>query len=262
MKNLNVVITGSRGIGKAIALAFAEKGANLLLTYHTGEASAQEVVHEIQEMGSKAKAICIDISKESDRNDLVEESYRFLGDVDVLVNNAGIATRQSFLMLTEEEVRKIFEVNFFSSFFLSQEFARHMTKKQEQLMREESNLNDYCIINVSSISRNVITAGLCHYEASKAAVSQLSKSMSMDLAKYKIRVNDVAPGIIPTDINRKQRELTPEIWQSRISAIPLGRPGLPEEVASTVLFLTSNKWMTGSTITIDGGHSCNWPGSR
>lgn len=255
--NKKIVLTGgNRGIGKAIALSFAEQGADIVITYNSDSKAADIVINEIRKFGVKAKAIQVDLINDDDRGRLLKESYEFLGDVDILINNAGIATRKPFLDLSQDEVTKIFTVNLLAPFFIMQAFAQRMASKQNELLK------DYCIINITSISREVITHGLSHYEASKAALSQLTKSASIDLSRYKIRVNDVAPGLVPTDINRSQWDTNSAIWQNRVAGIPLNRPGTPDEIAQAVLFLADNKWITGSTITVDGGKTCNWYGAE
>ena len=262
-KGKNVVITGgNRGIGKAIALAFAERGANIIITYNSDLKAAESVIEEIQKCGCDAKAIKADFLLYEDIKRLVQESYKFFADIDIVVNNVGILTRKPFLELSRKEITKVLEVNLLAPFFLTQEFARKMVKGQENLKRNTGSQKDYCIINITSLSRKVITYGLSHYESSKAALSQLSKSAAVDLASYGIRVNEVAPGLIPTDINRNQWETNSSIWQKRIAGIPLHRTGMPVEIAKAVLFVADNAFMTGTTITVDGGRSRNWSGGE
>ena len=259
LKGKKVVLTGgNRGIGRSIALSFAKAGADVFLTYCTDENSAQTVANEIEAHQVAVKTIQVDLSCAEDRQRLLIESYAFFGDVDILVNNAGIATRRPFIELSQEEINKVVEINFLAPCFLMQLFAKRMVQQQTQ--RNEH--KDYCIVNISSISRNVITPGISHYEASKAALNQITKSAAIELAEYKIRVNDVAPGLIPTEINREQWETHSPLWQNRIAAIPLQRSGKPEEIADAVLFLAGNSWITVTTITVDGGRSCNWSGSE
>ncbi|MBX3709157.1 MAG: SDR family oxidoreductase [Gammaproteobacteria bacterium] len=263
-KSKKVVVTGgSRGIGQAIAMAFAEQGADVVITYNSDFEAAEVVVNEIQKFGSKAKAIKMDLQNNEDRCRLVKESYEFFdGDIDVLVNNAGILTRRPFIELSKEEIIKVLEINLLAPLFLMQEFAKHMVRQQESLLEQSKALKDYCIINITSISKKVITHGLSHYETSKAALSQLTRSVSVDLARYNIRVNDVAPGLIPTDINRNQWQANSSIWQKRVAGIPLHRSGTSKEVAQAVLSVVDNAWMTGTTVTVDGGRTRNWSGTE
>ncbi len=260
-----VIITGgNRGIGRAIALAFAKQGCDIVITYHSDPQAAKAVIHEIQQTDVKAKAIQVNLLEEKDRLRLIKESSEFLGNIDILVNNAGILTRNSFLNLSEDEVKQVFAVNVIGPFLLSQAVGRYMVERQEELAARSEELPDRCIINITSISRKVVTPGLSHYELSKAAASQMSKSLAMDedFRRYKIRVNDVAPGLVPTDINRNQWQTNSSIWQKRVAGIPLGRPGQPEEVAQVVIAVASNEWMTGTTLTIDGGRTRNWSGAE
>lgn len=261
LKNKKVVITGgNKGIGKAISVAFAKAGAKVLFTYHSGEDEAKTTLAEIEKLGIQAKAVQTNVALAQDREKLVQESERFFGHIDILVNNAGIATRNHFLELTPEEVHKVMEVNFFAPFFLSQLVAKSMIQAQEQALSAKKPLQDLSIINISSISSRLPVKGLTHYEASKAALTQFTKSLSVTLASHQIRVNEVAPGYVPTDINRRVREQTPDIWQQRLNETPLKRAGETEEIAHAVLFLAQNAWITGTTITADGGRMCNWFG--
>ena len=263
MKNFqgkNIVITGgNRGIGKATALAFAELGANVFISSHSDQSLAEQVVQELRQHGVKAQQFKMDISNKVDRAAFVEACYA-QGDIDVLVNNAGIATRNPFLKLSEQEVRHVMEVNFMAPLFLMQDFARHMATQQQKLTNQKHPLKDYSIINITSICETVSLTSLCHYEASKAALQRLTKSAALDLAKYKIRVNCLAPGIVATDINRDTRENNPARWQKRVLGTPLGRTGNPEEIASAAVFLASNTWATGTDLVVDGGRSVNWEG--
>lgn len=262
LKDKNVVVTGgNRGIGEAIAIAFAKEGANVIITYNSDQNLADYVIEKLHPFGTMNSKIKVDIKNEKERDSFVKQCYEF-GDIDILINNAGIATRNSFLKLSEQEIRDVFEVNFMAPFFITQQFASRMVEKQQELANHKKPLNDYCIINITSISQTVIIEGLSHYEASKAALNQLSKSVSIDLAKYNIRINSVSPGIIPTDISRKLREQNKPLWEKRLAGIPLNRAGDPAEIASGVIFIANNPWVTGTTLVIDGGRSNNWEGAN
>lgn len=268
MNNLadkKVIVTGgNRGIGRAIALAFAKQGCDVVISYHSDRQAAENVVIELQNLGVRAKAIQADLLKSADRNRLAKEANDFLGNIHILVNNAGILTRKKFLELTEEEVTKVLLVNTLGPFFLSQEVGKYMIDNQKALLGQGEEPQDRCIIMISSISRKVVTPGLAHYEMSKAAVSQMAKSLAMDedFRQYNIRVNDVAPGLVPTDINKNQWQTNSSIWQNRVAGIPLQRAGTPEEVAQVVMMVAANPWMTGTPITIDGGRTRNWLGNE
>lgn len=265
-KDKKVVITGAgrmQSLGASIALGFAAEGANIVIAYLSSAKEQAEVMLKINEIykehhysSVKARAFQVDLSNRNSRDRFVEESYQFLDDVDILINNAGIGIRKNFVDLTEEDMKKLFEVNFFAPFFLMQAFSRRMIRNQTTPKK------DYNIVNITSISRKVITPTLSGYEATKAALSQLTKSTALELAQFNIRVNDVAPGLVATNINQLQRDNHPERWQNRIAQIPLNRTVAHHDVAQAVLFAAGNQSMTGSTITVDAGRSCNWIGNE
>jgi NAD(P)-dependent dehydrogenase (short-subunit alcohol dehydrogenase family) len=263
LKGKNVIVTGgNRGIGQAIAKAFAKKGCNVMISYNSDAKAAEAVVKELQQFGVKAKAIRLNLLKKDDRLRFVKESSEFLGDIDILVNNAGILTLNSFLKLSEDEVKRIFAVNVLGPLFLTQAVGQYMIERQKELAAQNKELKDRCIINITSISSKVVTPGLIPYESTKAALDQLTNSLSMDkdFIDGKIRVNAVRPGLVPTDLNRSLWQNNSSDWQNRVAGIPLGRAGRLEEVAQAVLSIARNSWMTGSAITIDGGRTRNWSG--
>lgn len=261
LRNKNIVITGgSNGLGKAIALKLAGQGANIIITYHSDSPAALDVIDQVSLMGVRAKAIQVDLSDKVDCSRLVFEVCEFFGEVDALINNAGIVVRKSILDHTQSDIQKVFEVNVLSPFYLLQEFGFQMKRVQTNRVENGDEYKDYCIINITSISRNLPT-GLSSYEVSKAALHQLTKSAAFELAQHKIRVNDIAPGLVPTNLNKQVWQHNQSLWNQRISSIPLGRAGTPDEVADAVEFILGSEWMTGSTITIDGGRMVNWLGA-
>ncbi|MCD6047164.1 MAG: Dehydrogenase with different specificity [Gammaproteobacteria bacterium] len=265
LKGKKVIVTGgNRGIGKAIALAFAEEGCDIVITYNTGQKEAEQTVKELEKYHIHVKSIQFDANTEGAEMRLVKESSEFLGDIHILVNNAGTLSRHSFLDIPEPELLRVLKVNTIAPFRLMQTVGHYMTEKQTALKEQDKALEDRSIINITSLSRKVITAGLSHYETSKAATSQMTKSAAMDkdFRENRIRVNEVAPGLIPTDINRDQWETGSTIWKKRVGAIPLFRPGLPNEIAQAVVWLANSAWTTGTTVTVDGGRTRNWSGSE
>lgn len=242
------IITGaSSGIGRAIAMAFANEGAEVIINYSKNQFGAEEVVNALQLKGLICKAIQADVTKPADREKLVTEAIEFLQHVDILVNNAGIAHRAEFFDTTEDDFDRIIDVNFKSLYFLTQKVTRYMIHEKHK----------GSIINISSVSDQVTSAShnLFVYEASKAAVSRLTKSLALALAPYEIRVNTIAPGLVATNANRDQWESNPAQWKKRYSTIPLGRPGQPEDLAWAAVYLASDEaaWTTGARFTIDGG---------
>lgn len=248
LDNKKVIITGgSRGIGKAIALAYAKEGADIIINFQTNEQEAQKVVAEIISLGRKAIAIKADITKSEDRGFLVNEAKKFLGVIDILVNNAGIYFQTDYLQISETDFDKIIATNLKGAFFLSQLVC------QEMIARNAGG----SIINISSFRDKSVTSGLAHYQSSKAALTMFSKSIALEMAKHKIRVNTISPGTLTTDINLHIRQNKPDEWAARQKTIPLGYIGDPEKVCGLAVLLASGdgEYATGSRFLVDGGRS-------
>jgi len=247
LEGKRTLVTGaSSGIGQAIALAFAKEGADVVFSYRQNELEAQQTLLQIAALGRSGHAIRANMSDTKDVQALVAETTRLLGGIDVLVNNAGTVTRHAdFLDIPIDAFDEIIKVNLRAPFMLSQLVARQMIEQN----------TGGSIINISSISAEVISPGLTHYECSKAGVHMLTKASASALAKHNIRVNGIAPGLVATNINRSQRETDPQLWNSRAAKIPLGRVGMPADIAhmAVVLAAEGSNWMTGSMINIDGG---------
>jgi len=241
----SVFITGgSRGIGRACALAFARNGADVAINYNKSEDEAREVVEAAKNLGVKSQMFRADTSKSSEVNEMVKNVISSFGRIDVLVNNAGVLKRTPFLQITEEEWEWIMEINVKGYFLVGQAVARHMV---EQKIRGS-------IVNISSNNQERVAANVAHYNVSKAGVAMLTKSMALELAPYGIRVNNVAPGLTDTDINHKDIA-NPEWREGRMARIPLKIIATPEDVTGAVLFLASDdaRLTTGSTVWTDAG---------
>lgn len=247
LDNKNILITGgSSGIGQAIAIACAREGANIVFSYHSNSAGAKYTLAKIQEIERKAFALCADMGNVSSVYHFIEEAMQCVNQIDVLINNAGMLTRhKDFFEISLDFFDQIQAVNVRAPFILIQEIAKHMKEKH------------ICgsILNISSMSAEITTPGLMHYECAKAALNALTRSAAGELATYGIRVNAIAPGLVETNINDAQRKNDPDAWMQRSSKIPLGRAGLPDDVAGLAVFLASQEssWMTGSIIAVDGG---------
>jgi NAD(P)-dependent dehydrogenase (short-subunit alcohol dehydrogenase family) len=241
-----LVTGGGRGIGRAIALALGREGADVAVNYEKHEAAAEEVVGELRGMGRKALAVAADVSQADQVQDMVRRVLDAFGHIDILVNNAGIANRVPFLQITEAEWDRIMAVDLKGSFLVSQAVARHMVERRYGR-----------IINMISISSFIAIPGLVHYQAAKGGVLMLTKGMALELVPYGILVNAIAPGAIATDINR-ERFSNPDILARRVSTIPMGRVGTPQEVAGAAVYLASDEctFTTGSVIAMDGGEMC------
>lgn len=248
LKNKKAIITGgNKGIGRAIALGFAEQGCELLITFNSDLAAAKEVAGLLNKQGKIVHLVKLDITNPADIKNLMNEVKEKFGVIDILVNNAAKLTRSDFRELSLDEWDAIFNTNLRGPFLLMQEAANIMI----------SHKRPGSIINISSISDRIATTGLSHYQAAKAGLSMLSKGCALELATYGIRVNTLCPGLTQTNINQSQWTNDTPVWQSRVMQIPLGRAGLPVDQVGAAIFLASDEsmWMTGAEIVIDGGRS-------
>ena len=238
-----VFITGaSRGIGKAIALKFAEKGANIAFTHFGSNKEESESLEQALSIFQvKAKGFHSDASNFLDTKQVIHDVLEQFGGIDVLINNAGIAKDNLLLRMTEEEWDTVLNVNLKSVFN-----TVHATMKNFLKQRQGS------IINIASIVGIRGNAGQSNYAASKAGIIGFTKSLALELGSRNIRANVIAPGFIATDMTNHLNHTQQEIWKK---SIPLNRIGLPEEVANCALFLASDasSYITGQVIQVDGG---------
>ena len=238
LKNKVAIVTGSsRGIGKAIALAFAREGANVVVNYVRSEDEAKEVVKGIEALNSTGIAIKADISESKDVENMVNKVIEKFGRIDVLVNNAGIGAH----LLKGSDIEKwdkIMDVNLKGVFLCSQAVAKVMLKQKSGN-----------IINISSIAGIEPGLSSLYYSISKAGVIMLTKCLALELAPY-VRVNSIAPGYVKTPM--MTRALSEE---EIVKSIPLGRLGTPEDIANVAIFLASSDsdYITGQVIVVDGG---------
>lgn len=244
-KDKITLITGAgQGIGKAIALAFAKEG-SFVAVNDIDINKAIEVANEINNSSGNAISVKADVSKSNDVQNMVKEIINNFGRIDILVNNAGIQTVAPFLELTEEEWDEIFKVNLKGTFLCSQMVAKEMIKFEKGK-----------IINISSIHYSIPRFNKAHYDASKAGIEMLTKDMALELAKYKINVNCIAPGAIATPMN--EDILNSPVKLAEINTkIPWKRMGKPDDISKVATFLASDDadYITGATICIDGGLS-------
>ena len=236
------IITGAgRGIGKAIAERLASEGADVVICDVDKEA-AERTAEEIRSKYSvKAIAISADVANEGDVNSMVEETIKNFGRVDFLINNAGITRDSLLLRMSEEEWDKVIAVDLKSVFLCTRAVIRHM-------MRQKFGR----IVNISSVIGLRGNVGQANYASAKAGIIGLTKSAARELAGRNITVNAVAPGYIQTEMTEK---LPQEVKEEMLKQVPLGRPGLPEDVAGVVAFLCSEdaSYITGEIIRVDGG---------
>jgi 3-oxoacyl-[acyl-carrier protein] reductase len=235
-KRVALVTGGSRGIGRAIALALGRAGAPVAVNYHTHVNEAEAVVADIRNADGRAIAVQADVSKRGDVEKMARKVETELGPVEILVNNAGIATVRGLDDLTEEDFDQTLTVNLKSAFLCTQQFLPGM--RQRRWGR---------IVNMSSIAARGGGAIGVHYNASKAAMEGMTRGYAARLAAEGVTVNAVAPALIDTDM------MAPLKQSGRAPSLPVGRFGTAEETAQATLMVLQNGFMTGQTIAINGG---------
>ena len=235
------LVTGaSRGIGRAIALQLARDNARVALNYRSGEAEAHSLASEIEKLGGQCLIMRADVSDAKQARDLVERVLQECGRLDILVNNAGVTRDKSLRKLTDEDWSDVLNTNLNSVYYCTTAAIKAMT--DQRFGR---------IINISSFVGQAGNFGQANYAASKGAIIAFTKTAAIELAKYNVTVNAIAPGFTLTDMLAK----VPANVQEQIKArIPMGRFGLPEEIAQAVVFLAAEgDYITGQQININGG---------
>ncbi|MBI2466366.1 MAG: 3-oxoacyl-ACP reductase FabG [Candidatus Rokubacteria bacterium] len=238
-----LITGGSRGMGRAIALGFAREGADVTVNYRSQEGEARAAVKEIQELGRRALAVQADVARAAEVRAMVDRVIEEFGRIDVLVNNAGILKRTPFLDITEAEWDAVLDVNLKGCFLVTQAVAREMVKRRSGV-----------IINMSSIGQQVAGPNVTPYNTSKGGVAQFTRQAALELVDHGIRVNAICPGLIETDINR--RDIAQEDFRARrLAGIPMKVIGKPEDVVGAALFLASDesRLVTGSHLFVDAG---------
>ena len=236
------LITGaSRGIGKGIALTFAQHGASVAFTYSSSVDAAQELEKELVASGVKAKGYQSNAADFDQAQQLVSEVLNDFENIDVLINNAGITKDNLLMRITEEDFDKVIEVNLKSVFNMTKAVQRTMLKQRHG-----------SIINMSSVVGVKGNAGQSNYAASKAGIIGFSKSIALELGSRNIRSNVIAPGFIETEMTAKLSDDVVDSWRA---GIPLKRGGTPEDVANACVYLASDlsTYITGQVINVDGG---------
>jgi 3-oxoacyl-[acyl-carrier protein] reductase len=232
-----LVTGGSRGIGKAVALALARGGAAVAINYRERDNDANAVADTIRKSGGQAAAFGADVSLSAAVQGMVHDVEERLGPIDILVNNAGLATARGLDDITEEDFDRTIVVNLKSVFLCTQATLPGMRARRWGR-----------IVNVSSIGARIGAGSVSvAYGASKAAVEGLTRAYALRLATSGVTVNAVAPGLVDTDMGK------PLIEAGVASRIPVGRAGTGDEIAQAVIFLVGNGYMTGQTIAVNGG---------
>lgn len=236
----NVLVTGaSGGIGRAIALAFGERGCNVALHYNTSPEPAMETAGLIRERGGGAETFQADLTDESQVERLFTDCERTFGSVTVLVNNAGISWQGLFTDMTIEDWQRVMDVNLLSVFLCCRRALPPMIRRKAG-----------CIINISSMWGQQGAACEAAYSASKAGIIGLTQALAREEGPSGIRVNCIAPGVIDTPMNGRLSDADMEALREDT---PLMRIGTPEDVAHAAVFLWENKFITGQTIGVSGG---------
>ncbi|WP_226782383.1 SDR family NAD(P)-dependent oxidoreductase [Oceaniglobus trochenteri] len=238
---------GTHGIGRAIALALAEAGADVALHALVHDDSAEALAEQIRAMGRKAQVIAADFARPEDARAMVRAADEALGGLDILINNAATTLRKPAMETDDDAFQRLLTINLVSQFACAQEAARLMLKRGVEHGR---------IVMVSSINQDLAVRDQIAYCAAKGGVRQMAKVLALELAETGITVNLIAPGTIVTDLNREL--LTdPAFMAKRVDPVPMRRLGQPEDIAQAAVFLAGKAagYMTGSTIVIDGGVS-------
>jgi len=235
------LVTGAaQGIGKAVALLLARNGADIAVSDINLEKAA-ETAKEIEAMGRKAMAIKVDVANSGDVERMVQTILERFGQIDVLVNNAGIARDKLILRMTEEDWDAVLDINLKGTFNCTKAVVRHMSRQRSGK-----------IVNIASVVGEMGNAGQANYSASKAGVIGFTKTIAREFAQRGINVNAIAPGYIQTPMT----EALPEKAKEELkNMIPLERLGQPEDVAEAVLFLVSDAsdYITGQVLNVNGG---------
>lgn len=246
LDNNVALITGSdSGIGRAIAVAYAAEGARVVVTYRSDEEGGKQTVKDIKATGGEAICLYLDVVDEASVSAVFDEIIKEYGQIDILVNNAGVNGSDTPVAAMETDIfDTCLKTNLYGPFFCCREYLR----------KRGENPKAGCIIFISSIHEEVNTGGNADYNASKAAIKNFSRSLSLELAAENVRVNNIAPGMILTEMNQEAMENN-AVRREKEQHIPMKRAGKPEDVAQVAVFLASadSSYVTGATYAVDGG---------
>jgi acetoacetyl-CoA reductase len=235
-----IVTGGSRGIGSSIALELAKNGVKIVINYNSNSAAADKMVAEIKEIGGDAYAVQADVSVIADAENLINETVKHFGKVDILINNAGITRDSTFKKLSEEDWRKVIDVNLNSVYNTTSKALPHLLESDAGR-----------IINISSIIGQAGGFGQTNYAAAKAGLIGYTKSLALELAKSNVTVNAICPGFIGTEMVAAMPE---KVLEAVVSKVPQKRLGKPEDIARGVVYLCQDgDYITGQQLNINGG---------
>ncbi len=238
-----IVTGGGRGIGRAVCLAYAKEGADVLVNYASKDQPAQEVVEMIKKIGKKAVAVKGNVALKADVDKIIQTAIENFGRIDILVNNAGVSKPNMLYKMTEEQWDEVIDIQLKGPFLCTQMASKYMMEKKYGR-----------IINVTSSAGLWGTKGQINYSSAKGGIIALTKSAARELAGYGITVNVVQPGYVSTEMFDKVKA-DPKLMEIYTGRILLGRFAEPEEVAHTFVFLASDEanYITGQLICVDGG---------
>jgi 3-oxoacyl-[acyl-carrier protein] reductase len=241
--NKALVTGGSRGIGRAIALELARRGADVAINYNSKPEAAQEVVAEIEKLGRKAIAVQANVGDFAQAGALIKTVAEALGGLTILVNNAGITRDKLLMAMKDEDWNAVVGTNLGGTFNVTQQAIRTLLRNRDTGAR---------VVNITSVSGLVGVPGQTNYSAAKAGIIGFTKALAKELASRKILVNAVAPGFIETDMTH---EMPVAILEQTLKLVPLGRIGTAGEIAQTVAFLCGPgaNYITGQVFVVDGG---------
>lgn len=244
-KQVAIVTGGSRGIGRAIAVALGREGFDVVVNFARSAQSADEVKSEIEKTGSRAHIVQADISVRQDRDRLVDETIKTFGQIDLLVNNAGVApdVRADVLEATEESFDRLININLKGPYFLTQRVARHMAERRQGK-----------IINITSISAYTAHTHRGDYGVSKAGLAMMTQVFAARMAEFGVNVYEIRPGVIQTDMTGPVKEKYDDLIFNK-DLTPIKRWGQPDDVARAVLAIAKDyfPFSTGEVFNVDGG---------
>ncbi|MCM3321472.1 3-oxoacyl-ACP reductase FabG [Cytobacillus kochii] len=241
LKNKVAIVTGAgKGIGREISLLLAQHGAQIVVGDLNVEA-CESVVNEIEKVGSRGLAVKVDVAKKESVEELFSKTISHFGDIDVLVNNAGITRDAMLHKMTEEQFDQVIQVHMKGTFLCMQAAALHMRKQEKGK-----------IVNISSIAGKVGNMGQVNYAGAKAGIVGMTKAAAKELAKFQVNVNAIQPGFIETDMTKA---IPDKLKELKIAEIPMQKVGQPLDIAKAAVFLSSNyaDYITGNVIEVTGG---------
>ncbi len=246
------LVTGANsGIGRGVAIALAQAGADVIVNYVAGDDAANAVVEEIRQGGADAHAIKADVSSETEVGEMFAEMLKRFGTIDILVNNAGLQRDSAFKSMTLSQWNTVMNVNLTGQFLCSREAVNEFLRRG---IVPSVSCAAGKIICMSSVHQQIPWGGHANYAASKGGIKLLMESMAQEFAPHRIRVNGIAPGAIRTPINTSAWD-TKEAYDSLMTLVPYGRIGEPEDIARAAVWLASDQsdYVVGSTLFVDGG---------